>query len=113
MMSRRPGRSRMFLTLLLAVVLPAAALIGFSLWSLHSIHRDHAVEAAMQRDFSRVLEITEKRLNEKARRTVEEARNSFPCPADSPDEAGQKLRELLKQRPQFALAFLYWPHKEL
>jgi signal transduction histidine kinase len=103
----------MFLTLLLAVVLPAAALIAFSLWSLHSIHRDRAVEAAMQRDFSRVLEITEKRLNEKARRMVEEARNNFPCPADSPDEAAQKLNELLKQRPQFAHAFLYWPHKEL
>jgi signal transduction histidine kinase len=113
MMSRRPGRYRMFLTLLLAVVLPAAALIAFSLWSLHSIHRDRAVEAAMQRDFSRVLEIAEKRLNEKARRMVEEARNNFPCPADSPDETGQKLSELLKQRPQFAHAFLYWPHKEL
>src|SRR5215469_7650813 len=114
MMSRpRPGRSRMFLTLQLAVVLPAAALIAFSVWSLHSIHRDRAVEAAMQRDFSRVLEITEKRLNEKARRMVEEARNNFPCPADSPDKSGQKLNELLKQRPQFAHAFLYWPHKEL
>jgi len=109
----RPGRSRMFLTLQLAVVLPAAALIAFSVWSLHSIHRDRAVEAAMQRDFSRVLEITEKRLNEKARRMVEEARNNFPCPADSPDKSGQKLNELLKQRPQFAHAFLYWPHKEL
>jgi signal transduction histidine kinase len=103
----------MFLTLQLAVVLPAAALIAFSLWSLHSIHRDRAVEAAMQRDFSRVLEIADKHLNEKARRMVEEARNNFPCPVDSPDEAGQKLSELLKQRPQFAHAFLYWPHKEL
>src|SRR5215475_9755113 len=91
MMSRpRPGRSRMFLTLQLAVVLPAAALIAFSVWSLHSIHRDRAVEAAMQRDFSRVLEITEKRLNEKARRMVEEARPGLPCPSE---HAGDKLEE--------------------
>jgi len=104
----------MFLTLQLAVVLPAAALIVFTVWNLRSIQRDRAVEAAMQRDFFRVLEITESRLNEKARRLVEEVRAGFPCPGDSPDTAERKLDELLVQRPHFAHAFLYyWPHKEM
>ena len=103
----------MLLTLQLAVVLPAAALIVFSVWNLRSIQRDRAVEAAMQRDFIRVLEITEDRLNEKARRLVEEARTGFPCPGDSLDTVEHKLDELLAQRPQFAHAFLYWPRKEM
>src|SRR5262249_6468607 len=108
---RPPGHSRMLLTLQLAVVLPAAALIVFSVWNLHRIQRDRAVEAAMQRDFSRVLEITEHHLNDKARRFAEEARAGFPCPADSSGQVERKLDELLLQRPQFAHAFLYWPHK--
>jgi signal transduction histidine kinase len=103
----------MLLTLQLAVVLPAAALIVFTVWNLRSIQRDRAVEAAMQRDFFRVLEITENRLNEKARRLVEETRAGFPCPGDSLDVVERKLDELLVQRPQFAHAFLYWPHKDM
>ena len=101
----------MLLTLQLAVVLPAAALIVFSVWNLRRIQRDRAVEAAMQRDFSRILEITEHHLNDKARRFAEEARAGFPCPADSSGQVERKLDELLLQRPQFAHAFLYWPHK--
>jgi signal transduction histidine kinase len=113
MRHRPPGRSRILLTLQLAVVLPAAALIVFTVWNLRSIQRDRAVEAAMQRDFFRVLEITENRLNEKARRLVEETRAGFPCPGDPPDVVEHKLDELLAQRPQFAHAFLYWPHKDM
>src|SRR5689334_6984173 len=113
MRHHRSGRTRMLLTLQLAVVLPAAALIVFSVWNLHNIQRDRAVEAAMQRDFSRVLEITEKRLNEKARRTVEEARSSFPCPKESQEATAHKLDEFLEQHSQFAHAFVFWPHKEM
>lgn len=39
-------RTKVLLTMELAVILPAAALIGFSIWKLHSIQRDKAVDAA-------------------------------------------------------------------
>lgn len=107
---RRTGRTRMLLGLQLAVLAPAAALIVFSLWNLRSIHRDRAVEAAMQREFGQILQITEKRLNEKARRMVEEAQAHLPCPQDSVEE---KLHDVLQRHPQFAHAFLYTAHKGL
>src|SRR5262249_47315138 len=100
-------RTRVLLTLQLAVFLPAAALAAFTVYNLHSIQRHRAVEAALQRDFSRVLEITEKRLNEKARRMVEEARPGLPCPSE---HAGDKLEEFLKKHSTFAHAFVYQPH---
>src|SRR5262249_52815631 len=106
----RSERGRLFLTLQLAVVLPAAALIVFTLWNLHNISRDRAVEAAIQRDFSRVLQITENRLNEKARRMVQEVRGRLPCPSASAPEA---LDSLLALHPQFAHAFVYEPHTGL
>jgi len=44
-------RTRTLLTLELAIVLPAAALMGFSIWNLKHIQRDKAIDAAIQRDF--------------------------------------------------------------
>ena len=57
-------RTRLLLTLELAVVLPAATLIYFSVAHLNHIKRDHGVEAAIQRDFSQVLAISEKEIPE-------------------------------------------------
>ena len=54
-------RTRTLLTLELAIMLPAAALMGFSIWNLKHIQRDKAIEAAIQRDFSYVLKIVEKK----------------------------------------------------
>src|ERR1700680_758284 len=53
MKRRRPGneRTRLMLTLELAVVLPAAALVILSALHLNDIQRDRGVEAAFQRDF--------------------------------------------------------------
>ena len=48
---RLTERTRTLLTLELAIVLPAAALMGFSHWNLKQIQRDRAVEAAIQRGF--------------------------------------------------------------
>ncbi len=103
---RWSDRARMLLTLELAIVLPAAALIGFSVWNLRSIQRDRAVEAAIQRDFSQVLKIAEKKINEKARRVVGAARAEFPCPDDKGAIAG-KLDAMLRNHPEFAYGFLY------
>lgn len=54
-------RTRTLLTLELAIVLPAAALMAFSIWNLKNLQRDKAIEAAIQRDFSYVLKIVEKK----------------------------------------------------
>ncbi len=56
----RSERTRLMLTLELAVVLPAAALVILSALHLKSIQRDRGVQAAFQRDFSQVLAISEK-----------------------------------------------------
>ncbi len=99
-------RTRMLLTLQLAVVLPAAALIVASVFNLRQIQRDRAVEAAIQRDFLHVLKIAEKRLNEKVSSKVTEMRSKLPCPTESvPDQ----LDELLEKYPQVAHAFFYCP----
>ncbi len=54
------------LTLELAVVLPAAALVVLSALHLKSVERDRGIQAAFQRDFSQVLLISEKQMNHKA-----------------------------------------------
>lgn len=100
-------QTRLFLTLQIAVVLPAAALIAFSVWNLRTIQRDRAVEAAIQRDFSRVLKIAERRLTERALQIVEQARTCFPGPEDPVEET---LEQLLARYPQFAHAFIFEPH---
>ena len=73
-------RTRLMLTLELAVALPAAALIIASVWHLRSIQRENAVEALIQRDFAHVLAISEKHMNHKAYDLVDDVRDDFPRP---------------------------------
>jgi len=101
-------RTRLVLTLELAVVLPAAALIIFMALRLKSIQRDRQVEAAIQRDFYEVLAISEKHMSEKANEMVDQVRYQFPswgeaCPAS--------LDSLLEQYPYAAHLFLYNPDR--
>ncbi len=56
---RLTDRTRTLLTLELAIVLPAAALMAFSIWNLKHIQRDQAIEAAIQSDFAYILKIAE------------------------------------------------------
>ena len=67
---RLTDRTRTLLTLELAIVLPAAALMGFSIWHLEHVQRSEALEAAIQREFSDVLKIAEKKSWEKANAVV-------------------------------------------
>jgi signal transduction histidine kinase len=97
-------RVRMLLTLELAIALPATALIGYSIWHLRSIQRDRAVEAAIQRDFSHVLKIAEKRMNARADKMVEEVRSDFPRPSDP---VVPKLDGILDKHPEVAHVLLY------
>jgi len=100
-------RTRLVLTLELAVVLPAAALIVFSVLHLKSIQRDHTVEALIQRDFNEVLAISEKRLSKRAFQMVDAVRSEFPA---ATERCPQALEALLQQHPEAAHLFLYDPH---
>ncbi len=103
---RLTDRTRTLLTLELAIVLPAAALMGFSIWNLKHIQRDQAIEAAIQRDFTYVLKIAEKHSWEKASDLLEPVRKEFPNPDDA-SQINARLDRILSEHPEFAYAVLY------
>ena len=103
-------RSRLILTLELAVVLPAAALVILSAIHLKSIQRDRAVEAAIQRDFFQFLSISEKQINRKAYDLVEDVRNEMPDPDRSCEGTFEKI---LAAHPYAAHIFIYNPDRGL
>jgi signal transduction histidine kinase len=101
-------RFRLMLTLGLAVLLPAAALIYVNFQHLKSIKRDKKVEALIHRDFQYVLGMSEKKLNQKAYAMTEEVRSLFPSPDnDSESDKGRKLDLLLTKNPWLAHVFLF------
>jgi len=99
-------RTRTLLTLELAIVLPAAALMGFSIWNLKHIQRDKAIEAAIQRDFSYVLKIAEKKSWERANDLVTPVRKEFPNLDDGP-KTKANLERILLEHPEYSYAALY------
>lgn len=100
-------RFRLILTLGLAVLLPAAALIYVNFSQLHTFERDKVLEAAFHRDFQEVLALTEKKINKRAYAMADEARGQFPSPdADTADKE-KKLDLLLAKSPWMAHAFLF------
>ena len=103
---RLTDRTRTLLTLELAIVLPAAALMGFSIWNLKHIQRDKAVEAAIQRDFQYVLKIAEKKTWHQANDLVMPIQKEFPNPDDGP-QVKSKLERILREHPEYAYAALY------
>jgi len=103
---RLTDRTRTLLTLELAIVLPAAALMGFSIWNLKHIQRDKAVEAAIQRDFQYVLKIAERKTWHQANDLVMPVQKEFPNPDDGP-QVKSKLERILREHPEYAYAALY------
>jgi signal transduction histidine kinase len=99
-------RTRLMLTLELAVVLPAAALVILSAWHLNEIQRDRGVEAAFQRDFNQVLAISEKQINQKAEALADEVRSKFAGPGNTCVET---LDRILANHPYVAHVFVYEP----
>ena len=75
--TRWSERQRILL-LMLAVMVPAAALIFVSAYDLRRIQRDKAIEAAIQRDYQQVLAIAEKRIDERAYDAAEDDTEKFP-----------------------------------
>jgi signal transduction histidine kinase len=102
----RNERSRLMLTLELAVVLPAAALVILSALHLRSIERDRGVQAAFQRDFSHVLKISEKEMNQKAYELADDVRTATP-PAGV--ACAETLDRILASNPHIAHLFVYDP----
>jgi signal transduction histidine kinase len=95
------------LTLGLAVVLPAAALIYVNFSQLRAFERDKVLEAAIHRDFQEMLAITEKKFNKKAYTMTEDVRNLFPSPDDEPLEKEKKLGIVLEKSPWLSHVFLF------
>jgi signal transduction histidine kinase len=101
------NRFRLMLTLGLAVVLPAAALIYLNFSQLRAFERDKTLEAAFHRDFQETLAITEKKMNLKAYTMTEEARKLFPSPDIEPGERDKQLDLLLSKSPWLDHVFLF------
>jgi signal transduction histidine kinase len=104
---RLTDRTRMLVKLELAIILPAAALMAFSIWNLKHIQRDQAIEAAIQRDFSYVLKIAEKKTWIRANDLVEPARKEFPSVNDGEMKIKTELNRILREHPEFAYAIVY------
>lgn len=105
---KRPwsAKTRLMLTMELAVVLPAAALVIASIIHLRSIERDRAVEAAIQRDFTQVLGISEKQINHHAYELADDVTNDFPRPGAACTET---LDRILAAHPYIDYVFVYDP----
>ena len=86
------NRFRLMLTLVLAVLLPAAALIYVNFAQLRSFERDKVLEAAIHRDFQEALAIYEKQMNKKIYAKVDEARELFPS-ADADEREKEQKHE--------------------
>jgi signal transduction histidine kinase len=103
-------RTRLMLTLELAVVLPAAALVILSAVHLTEIQRDRGVEAAFQRDFNQVLAISEKHINQKAYDLTDDVRSEFPSAGEACVET---MDRILATHPYVAHVFVYEPNGRL
>ena len=87
---------------MLAVMLPAAALIVASVSYLKYLQHDKVIEAAIQREYQQTLAIAEKRIVERAYETSEKASTKFP----DADHSGE-LDTFLTTHPEIAHAFLW------
>ena len=101
------NRYRLVITLGLAVLLPAAALIYVNFSQLRSFQRDKVLEATIHRDFQQVLAIDEKDMNKKVYAKVDEARELFPSADADEGEKKQTLDEILSRCSCFTHAFIF------
>jgi len=99
-------RTRLMLTLELAVVLPAAILVLLSVLHVNSIQRDKGVQAAFQRDFNHVLKISEQQINQNAIDLADPVRNEIPAAGEACSET---MDRILMAHPYVAHLFMYDP----
>lgn len=100
------NRYRLVITLGLAVLLPAAALIYVNFSQLRSFQRDKVLEATIKQDFQEFLAISEKNMNKAIYTKVGEAREMFPSPDADEREKEHQLDEILAQCSCFSHAFV-------
>jgi signal transduction histidine kinase len=91
---------------MLAVTLPAAALVIASGFYLRHIQRGKMIDAEIQRDYRETLAIAEKRITDRAFEIAESAQATFPGVDDS-----DALDDFLKTHPDIAHAFI-WTGKD-
>jgi signal transduction histidine kinase len=101
------NRYGLLLTLGLAVLLPALALIFVNYQQLKSIKRDKKVEALIHRDFQQFLAVSEKKINQKAYSLIENVRPGFPTEQSTEEERTKQLDSILAQNPWLAHVFLF------
>src|SRR5262249_10222638 len=102
------NRFRLMLTLELAVLLPAAALIYFNYHYVDSIKRNGKVETLIHSEFQYVLGVSEKKIIQKIYSMTEEVRDLFPSPdADTDSEKERKLDLILAKSPWLAHVIFY------
>ncbi len=94
------------LMLMLAMMLPAAALIIFSAFYLRNMQREKAIEAAYQVDYQQMLAIAEKEIDARMYEMADEARSEFP---DRDNPSG--ISGFLETHPDITHAFL-WTGKD-
>ena len=109
MKRKREGNSRLrlILTLELAVLLPAMALVYVNFKHVKSIQRDKKVEALIHRDFDYILAIAEKQINQKAYALTEQTRDVYPPDNATEEEKSKQLDLILTKNPWFAHLFLF------
>jgi len=101
------NRYRLVITLGLAVLLPAAALIYVNFNQLRSFQRDKVLEALIRRDFQEALALYEKKMNKAISAKVDEARDMFPSADADEAEKEQKLDKILSRCSCFTHAFIF------
>ncbi|MFN2576434.1 MAG: sensor histidine kinase [Pyrinomonadaceae bacterium] len=101
------NRYRLVITLGLAVLLPAAALIYVNFSQLRSFERDKVLEAIIKRDFQEVLAISEKKMNKAIYKKVDETRDLFPSADADEDEKQRRLDEILSRCSCLSHAFIF------
>src|SRR5262245_37544658 len=101
------NRYGLLLTLGLAVVLPALALIFVNFQHLKSIKRDKKVEALIHREFQYVLSVSEKKINQKAYSMLEDVRPQFSSVQGTEEEKAKQLDQILAKSPWVAHILLY------
>src|SRR6266567_6855413 len=101
------NRFRLMLTLVLAVLLPAGALIYINFSELIHFKRDKVLEAYIHRDFQEMLAISEKEMNKKVYEKVQDTEELFPSLAEDEAAREKKLDDILAKCSCFDHAFVF------
>jgi signal transduction histidine kinase len=107
-------RFRIMLTLELAVMLPAAALIYVNFAHLEGLKHGKKVEATIHRDFQYALSISEKMINDRIYDLTGEIRDLFPSPnTGTESDRARELDQILSGHPWIAHALIFDANKGL